>query len=212
MLNQFPDYLDNEDMKQAKLGLVAQFISRLTDQIHPLALGGIHRVQRQGRRLAKELLRIHQMEDDAIDKVVDELTSKFFSHHHMINRREAQELLGEKKVEIASPELSNALDDLLRQYELDFKLRTPFVANRFLGSDNFKQARFISGIVESQNWSYVRETVVDIRRIPHIPNNISLQLNPTGSLSPIAGLPVTYDCQLISQGYIRNEDPKGVTV
>lgn len=191
--------------------LLKPFLEKLTSQVHPLALGSIHRVQQQGRRLARELLTLNTTENNGIDEIIEKLSSKFYSHLHMINRSEAKDLLGDR-VEFASDELAGLLDELLRRYEQDFCLRRPFVANEFLAADNEKDARFVSGVVESAEWSYLNETKVKIRRIPIVPPNIQIQLPPGMGLSPLPGLPITYLFELITRGWIRNTSRIGVTI
>lgn len=192
--------------------LLAPYLARLTDRVHPLALGNIHRVQQQGRRLARELLRLHTSDHKEIDGVIDQLSSKFFSHRHMLNRQEARDLFGDRVVFADGP-LSQALDDLLRAYEQDFQLRRKFVANeQFTQPINEKEVRFIGGAVESYNWSYLFETKLRIRRVPVVPPNINIQLQPNQGLTPVAGLPTRIDFDRISEGWVRNTSPQGYTV
>ena len=50
----------------------------------------------------------------------------------MISRQEAQDILGDDKVEFASEPLAQALDALLRQYENDFGIRRKFLLSAFM--------------------------------------------------------------------------------
>ena len=93
------------------------FLQRLVECVHPLALGNVHRVHIQIRQLAKRLLEHHSVEGRNTDEIVDALTTRFYSHLHMINRHEARDILGEEQVKFARTELAQLLDELLRQYD-----------------------------------------------------------------------------------------------
>ncbi|WP_459555882.1 SDH family Clp fold serine proteinase [Lacunimicrobium album] len=212
ILKQFDISTEMLEKDEGSRKLVATFLSRLTEQVHPLSLGNIHRVQQQGRRLAKELLRLHDEEnEDQIVDIVHQLSSKFFSHHHMINRYEARSLLGENKIVFADSELSSALDRLLRGYETDFALRRKFILNERFGKENEIETRFINGVVESKDWSYLYETSLRVRKVLNLPSNIQLQLGPGQTLAPRPGLPTKIEFELITEGWTRNTSPKGIT-
>ena len=91
------------------------FIDRLVERVHPLALGNVHRVHQQIKRLARKLLEPHPIDGRDLSKVIESLTTRFYSHLHMINRHEAREILQAEHVEFASDELAALLDKLLRQ-------------------------------------------------------------------------------------------------
>ena len=91
----------------------------------------MHRVYLQIEQLAKRLLLLHPLSKDA-DEVIEALTTRFWSHLHMISRQEAQDILGDDKVEFASEPLAQALDALLRQYENDFGIRRKFLLSAFM--------------------------------------------------------------------------------
>lgn len=57
-----------------------QAFNRLTDKVHPLALGNVKRFLSQSRMMAKKLLSLHMSasEQHAINEIVDKLTSKLF--------------------------------------------------------------------------------------------------------------------------------------
>jgi len=100
-----------------------QAFNRLTDKVHPLALGNVKRFLSQSRMMAKKLLSLHMLptEQHTIDGIVDNLTSKLFFHGHPINRREAREL-GLTKVEDASTELEPLIWSLYEEYEKELSM------------------------------------------------------------------------------------------
>ena len=147
-----------------KASLLLPHLNKLSQEIHPLALGNVHRVCAQILVLAKMLLQQHYKEEK-IDNIVDLLSKKFHSHHHKINRHEARKILGDDHVEFASPELEAAMDALLLQYEDDFKLRQPFFLSAYMGNDTEKDARFVGGIIELGRGSDIFETKLKISEL-----------------------------------------------
>ncbi|MGO8813248.1 MAG: SDH family Clp fold serine proteinase [Terriglobia bacterium] len=189
----------------------SQFLKRLAELVHPLALGNVHRVHLQIKQLAKNLLKMHSSQDQDLDATIKALTTRFYSHLHMINRVEAQDILTDNKVQFANERLTKALDDLLRKYEDDFELRKPFFMNAHLGKDPTKPARFIAGAIESSACSYLYETCATLSQQSAIPPNVQVQV-PHGQAMPLMpGFPRQYSVDVISRAWIRNKDPKGVT-
>jgi Serine dehydrogenase proteinase len=190
----------------------ATFLQKLVADVHPLALGNVHRVHQQIKKLGKSLLDLHPVKKRDVNKIIDELATRFYSHLHMINRHEALDILGSEQVKFASTELATALDELLRAYEDQFQLRRPFFLGEHMGDEPEKTARFIGGAVESRRRSYLYETKAKITQNSKLPSNVQLQL-PTGQRLPlIPGLPREYNLDLIAQGWIHNKEPKGVTL
>lgn len=191
-------------------GDIAPFLHRLATEVHPLALGNVQRVLMQIEQLASRLLELHPREGENVGKIVESLTSRFYSHLHMIDRHEARSILGER-VELASPELSAVLDRLLRAYEDSFDLRRPFFLKRFLDGKPVAEVRFIGGVVESAAWSYLYETKAAIRQISRVPPNVQIQI-PFGQPMPLVpGLPTELEVEVSAQGWMHNQDPLGVT-
>ena len=192
-------------------GLLLQFVQKLIDQVHPLALGNVERVLLQIEQLAANLLKLQPHRDRDHKHVVNALTSKFYSHLHMINRHEAKEILG-KRVAFAPQRLADAMDALLRAYEMKFQLRRTFFLKKFLAERPEAEVRFIGGVLESRHWSYLYETKAVIRQRTKLPPNVQVQI-PAGQALPLmAGLPRELEIDVLEQGWVRNEAPLGVTV
>lgn len=192
--------------------LLRPFLELLTKRVHPLALGNVHRVHQQIKQLARNLLELHPIDGRNLTSVIEALTTRFYSHLHMINRHEAREILGETQVEFTSDALARLLDDLLRNYEDDFKLRRPFYLNTLMGDDIEKTARFIGGAVESKAWSYLYELNAKLRQHSALPPNVQVQIPPGQPMPLIPGLPREYQVEVTSQGWKHNTEPRGVTV
>ena len=210
ILDQFG--IKDTDKANALREVLSSFLDRLTERVHPLALGNVHRVHQQIKKLARDLLQYHPMNGRDLDAVIVTLTTGFYSHLHMINRHEAHDILGEGKVEFASEQLASLLDELLRQYEDDFALRNSFILRAYLKDDPEKEARLIGAAVESEKWSYLYETSIIFRQHSAIPSNVQVQLPPGQAMPLIPGLPREFELDVTSQDWVHNKEPLGVTL
>jgi hypothetical protein len=113
-----------------------QAFKELATRVHPLALGSVKRFLSQSRMMAKKLLELHMDQTEHqhdIEQIVENLTSKLFFHGHPINRSEARDQVGLKKVMDASPALEKLMWGLYEEYEEQMKLEDPFeVAMEFV--------------------------------------------------------------------------------
>ncbi|MGH7216846.1 MAG: SDH family Clp fold serine proteinase [Nitrospiraceae bacterium] len=190
---------------------LAPFLQRLTQEVHPLALGNVHRVLRQIQQLATKLLNLHPSKGEDVGAIVSSLTTHFYSHLHMINRHEAKDILG-GRVEFASDDLAAAMDALLRAYEDSFNLRKTFFLASYLKGKPEAEVRFVGAVAETRSWSYLHETSGIVRQTTRIPPNVQVQI-PAGQPMPLVpGLPRDTELQVSSQGWIHNISPKGVTI
>ena len=192
--------------------LMQPYLAALTSSVHPLALGNVQRVMMQIRTLAKSVLRLHFTDEARIDVMINQLTTEYYSHSHMINRYEAKAILGEEHVDFADSSLASKMDQLLRLYEDDFALRMPFYLNRFMENDHEKEARLIGGCVESRTWGYLYESKLRIRQTLAAHPNFQIQLQPGQTPPLVPGMPRNYQCEVVSRTWIRNKMPVGVSV
>lgn len=118
---------------EQKYTLLQPYFGTLSSGIHPLALGNVHRVYLQIRMLAEMLLRHHYDDEQKIEDIIDRFTKSYYSHHHMINRSEAKEVLGDDHVDFTDEKLTVAVDGLLRHYENNFGLRHSFNVGQYMG-------------------------------------------------------------------------------
>lgn len=191
---------------------LAPCLDRLMSQVHPLALGNVHRVHSQIKVLAKNLLGLRSPNAGTeFDTIITALTSRFFSHLHMINRHEAKVILGDR-VAFAPDDLAKALDDLLHCYEQNFSLRHPFLLHSYMENKTEADVRFVGGVVESKSWSYLNETSAHVRVHSRLPPNVQVQI-PLGQPMPLVpGLPKESEIEVTKQGWYNNKEPKGVTI
>lgn len=202
---------ENNDRHTQNKQDITRYLDILANKIHPLALGNVHRVYLQIRQLAKMLLELHKIDGTDFENIVRKLTTRYYSHMHMIGREEAKELLG-PKVENAPDELETLLDKLLRQYEDDFALRKPFYASSFMGNNRSSDVVFVGGVVESATWGYKFQTKGKLNQFSEIPKNLQIQLPPGQPMPIVEGLPIKYSLDIAFQGWVRNKKPEGVTL
>jgi Serine dehydrogenase proteinase len=110
---------------------LVQAFNKLSDKVHPLALGNVKRSLSQSRMMAQKLLSLHmdkRNEEHKIDEIVDSLTSKLFYHGHPINRAEAKDEVGLKTVEHPPAAVEKLMWSLYLDYEVEMKMEEPFDA------------------------------------------------------------------------------------
>ena len=97
-----------------------------TPSIHPLTLGNVNRTHNLIKILAKRLLKSHKesMREDEVEKVIEFLTEKLYSHQYYIGRKEAKEDLGIKSVVFADQELSGLMSEIYEEYAKEMNMRT----------------------------------------------------------------------------------------
>ncbi|MFC1613237.1 hypothetical protein ACFL23_02795 [Patescibacteria group bacterium] len=125
-------------------------------QIHPLALGNVNRTHNLIRILARRLLKSHNepMRDDDIDKIVDNLTEKLYSHQYFIGRKEAKDDLGIKSVIYADDNLSDAMTELYEAYKSEMELGVNFNPENELGENAMQNKKdYKIAFVESADLS-----------------------------------------------------------
>ena len=205
-------FKDKGSFSANEIEILKSFVGKLVEEIHPLALGNVHRVHSLIRMLATKLLKLHCRENFAVAKVIDKLTVESYSHLHMFSRSEALEILSDDFIEFADEELEKLLDKLLHQYEDDFYLRSPLYISRLMDDNSLeKDFRFIGGVVESKSWGYVFETTGKISQSSKLQPNISVQIPPGQPMPLIPGLPREYRIEVKEQRWSKNSAPLGVT-
>ena len=207
------EQLGIEDREQGTSPLPSEalpLLQRLTSEVHPLALGNVHRVLQQIKQLATNLLNLHAIDGEDQQKIVRALTTQFFSHLHMINRHEAKEILG-RRVRFSSIELANALDELLRAYEDQFSMRRKFFLRIHLSGNSEVEFRFVGALVEGVSRSYVFETTGVVCQVAKPPPNVQVQVPVGQSIPLVPGMPRETQVEVNSEGWIHNREPQGVT-
>lgn len=203
--------------KDSKVGLehpdhILEVFKRLSEEVHPIALGNVNRVHIQIRILASKLLKIHLREDGEearVERIVDQLTKSLYSHAHALNREEAKDILGDDLVVEATAEEQKRLWQLYEEYAQALQLRQTFCADSLVVSSQPQQELTIDGgFIETEKQSLVFRSQCRISLSSKIPQGVQVQV-PQGQPVPLVpGLPVNIDVKVLSIGWEANE--KGV--
>lgn len=147
---------------------LVRMMEKLSEHIHPLAIGAVYRSHALIRLLAGKLLALHMKEPaDAqrIPKIVDDLAEKLYYHNYLISRTEAEEL--GLRVVRPSESLEKLLWELYLSYEEEMDLGQPFDPLIYLGEDqNTAQEEKPIALIETRG---LRSTICKRVRIQRIP-------------------------------------------
>ncbi len=103
-----------------------QIMLKLSEHVHPIALGNVYRARTQIQKLAEKLLKNHMNNDKKIKKIINFLCSESGSHDYTINRKEARNDLG---LPVESPNenlyqlIKKIYDNIYIELELDSKFQ-----------------------------------------------------------------------------------------
>lgn len=161
-----------------ELAIMFAKFTEANPQIHPLALGNVNRTHNLIRMIARRLLKSHQspIKEEDVDKVVDDLTEKLYSHQYFIGRKEAKEDIGLTTVTNAGDDISKAMTDLYELYKSEIGLGTsqwnPEVE---LGVETELRKEYTLAAIESQNatdrfisvFEFKRQTVPVLQQLPN---------------------------------------------
>lgn len=154
---------------------LAPIFSKLLESIHPLALGSIHRTYLLIRSVAKKLLLTHMdnSQEEKIDKIVNNLTEKLFSHSYMISRREARENI-QLPVKYCNEQLEKKMWKLYKEYEDDLMMEKPFVPEK--NADMSGRFTVCSGIIEGINRTsgYLFDGVIQMGNDSNAKSNVNI--------------------------------------
>ena len=198
----------------AKVGLqdsdhILEIFRRLSEEVHPIALGNVNRAHTQIRILADKLLRLHWTSEEdkvRIGQAVDLLTKKLYSHSHALNRREAKEILGEDLVIDATEQEQSLLWRLNEEYAQVLQLRETLCIDSFVVSGQTQQRLTVNGaFMETEGRSLIFRSECLIGLSSRLPQGFQLQI-PAGQPIPlIPGLPVNIDIKVLSLGWEENQ-------
>ncbi len=184
----------------------------LTEKIHPLALGNVQRAYTQTRQLAEKLLLTNCCTDEQnrekAKRIVEQLSTKFYSHHHSIPREEAKEVLGSDQVQFADNGLEELLDNLLRCYEDEYNLRKKFILDNELKDEIITKIEIVGAIIESTCRSYIFVTKGNWIQSSAPPPGMNINI-PAGAQLPLfPGMPRNRNFQIDFQDWIHNGENK----
>jgi len=157
-------------------------LKALTDRVHPLALGNVHRQYLLIRSLSKRLLELHMKEEEEkekIEKVVEILSEKLYFHGYQISRHEAKEIIG---LNVSYP--PGIIEQLMWELYIEYKdallpgEECDF--NRLLGNRESGDFLLDSGIIESENLIYSFTYSVNAKRKRTATNEFDVNVKKMG--------------------------------
>lgn len=192
------------ELKLKEESSLVKVFEKLTDSVHPLALGNVNRVYNQIRQLAECLLNLHPKSGRDDKKIVENFVEKLYSHQHAINRKEATKILGAdvvKNAEDETPELWDLFEDISKELSLN----EPFNLKKEIGSAESKEIILKGALIESTiGGKYTFQSKLKISQQSAIPQGMQLQV-PPGQQIPkvIPGLPVNINVDVESIGWVK---------
>lgn len=146
---------------------LVRMMEKLSEHIHPLAIGAVYRSHALIRLLAGKLLALHMREPtdtQRIPKIVDDLAEKLYYHNYLISRNEAEEL--GLRVVRPSASLERLLWELYLSYEAEMDLGQPFDPLTYLGEGESAELEKPIALIESRG---LRSTICKRVRIQRMP-------------------------------------------
>jgi hypothetical protein len=180
-------------------------LTRLSQVVHPLALGNVERVHKQIKKLAHDLLRLHLDDEERIALIVEFFSQKFYSHQHGITRKEAAVHLGDI-IEEPTQVQEEAMWDLMEVYSKDLQLETTFNLFEWAADDPRKELLFAGGFIETTETSYAHITRAQVTQTASPPPGLQIQV-PLGQQLPLLpGLPRAINVQVLNMGWRENTE------
>lgn len=123
-LSSYIEFLKKKFGIKAEKNTIGAF-KELTQNIKPLTIGRAYRSYLKAREDTSKILGIHMKDKKKIENITTQLVEKFLAHDHIINRKEAKDMIG-LNVTFAIGELENLMWELFTEYEKFLMLKTPY--------------------------------------------------------------------------------------
>src|SRR3989339_883589 len=135
------NFIDGEKQKVgiAEQNALADIMKELSKEISPTMLGSVNRTHSLIRRLAKNLLYLHKnsISEKQVKEITENLTQNLFSHRHLINRREAKNIIGFGNIiEFANEKTESIASNLHKYCSEILQMNTEFNPLTILGEKN----------------------------------------------------------------------------
>ena len=186
------------DLAKDELGLSDQastieILKLLSEKVHPLALGAVHRAREQSGTLARRLLQMHMTDDARAGRIVEKLTRELPTHSYLIGRNEADEI-GLDLADV-SDELEDLIWRLYTEYQVWLKLTEPWSALLDIGDESSKRVRYERAAIEMLNGDVLEQyKFVSDRELLRVP---SAQPTQQGLPTDQVGARVIYEGWLL---------------
>jgi Serine dehydrogenase proteinase len=103
----------------------ARALQLLSEKVHPLLIGDLHRSKEQIVRLATNLMKQHQEDNEKIRNIVETLATRLGSHDYLLGPAEARDLLG-PQVLAPNADLEELIWRLYQDFAEEMELGVPF--------------------------------------------------------------------------------------
>jgi len=103
--------------------------------------------------------------DEEINKIVNYLTEKLYSHQYLINRKEAKEDLGIKTITYADSDLSKLMNELFEEYQKEMELEKIWNPEIEIGENQaFNKKEYKLAFIESNQQSSYFELAIEFKK------------------------------------------------
>lgn len=128
------------DFAKTKIGIseqgsLSEVMKLLSSEIPPSVLGSVNRTHSLIRSLAGKMLKLHKtkIDEHQIRQIIENLTEKLFSHHHLIGRNEAKTAVGFKNIiHYATPDEEKDIREIFKYFVDLMQLGTIFNPSEFV--------------------------------------------------------------------------------
>lgn len=163
---------------------VTTILTKLVENLHPLAIGTVYRTHELIRLLAEKLLKLHMKgkeEERAIPQLIEDLAEKLYYHGYKISRREAKNL--GLKVTEAGEKLENLMWSLYTEYEEEMGLGGKLDPARYKDKDLPVEKELPIALIEDSSLrsAYDKKVKISKQVDPQSKSEqLSLQVSPLG--------------------------------
>jgi len=181
-------------------------LKELTAKVNPLALGNVQRVYLQIRMLAEKLLSLHldpKRDAEKIKKIIEALTTKFYSHVHAITRKEAIPLLGDW-VRSPTEEEEPLIWELFNSYAETLELRNRFNLPQVMGDEPIHDLQVTGAFIESMELAHIYILELRVMQRPNFPPGVQVQIPPGQPLPLVPWVGRAYDFGIKAMGWRVN--------
>jgi hypothetical protein len=180
-INGFIEMAKN-DLKIKNNSALASILNNLSNKVHPLSLGEVHRTKAQIQMLARKLLKHQRISHKKQAEIINFLCKESGSHDYTIYRREAHDELG-LNIEKPDDSLYNLIKDIYNDIKIEMDLDNPFDPH-LLAARNFTvDYSFHRAIIETIGGGsdiFISEGSINKQIIPQQimgPNQMPIQMD-----------------------------------
>lgn len=178
------DIIGYIDFVRDKIGITEQnalceIMRDLTKEIPPTMLGATNRTHALVRRLAKNLLNLHQesVSERKVQEIIDHLSEKLFSHKHLINRREAREIGLDGLVEFTTKADEKIIESLRDAYVEYLEIEKEFNPVKIIGDQEKKEITVNRALIHSDKLKFDFKTTFLLTKVPDPSGELRVNLN-----------------------------------